>query len=450
MRRCCLLFFVAASAALAATRTVANSAELTAAIAAAKPGDTIVMRDGAWKDERIVLNSAGAAGAPVTLRAQTPGKVMLGGASSLTFATPYVNAEGLLFQDGAIAKGTVISFKSDHCRFTDSAIVNYNPAELTTQYYWVYFEGSDNVVERDLFRAKNHMGPLVGNAIKDARHNTVARCYFKDIGSSHGRNGMEIFRVWGYGGNEEMGDDGAFFTIDANLFDHADGESMEIISLKSNRNRVTGNTIRATLGGITNRSGNFNTIANNIILCEGRKGAYGMRVTGQQQHVTNNTIARCDYGIMLVSGEFIERDVTGKYDPIKRDGTPLGRVPRYGWVRQGEFTRNTFIDNTGPDLMMGGNYKSGWPASQRFLLPEDNLIGENVIVKHGGGVAAEATAADVAPPLDAFHFQPNRFVNNTLYGGTTALPGFTTKDPGLAPALPIKPLTPADVGPSWK
>jgi poly(beta-D-mannuronate) lyase len=450
MRTRNLLLLLAASTALAATRPAANSAELATAIAAAKPGDTIVLRDGIWKDERIVLTSAGAPGAPITLRAQTPGKAVLGGASSLTFAAPYVNVEGLLFQDGAIDKGSVISFKSDHCRFTESAIVNYNPAELTTQYYWVYFEGSDNVAERDLFQAKNHMGPLVGNAIKDSRRNTVARCYFKDIGSSHGRNGMEIFRIWGYGGNEDMGDDGAFFTIDANLFDHADGESMEIISLKSNRNRVTGNTIRATLGGITNRSGNFNTIANNLILCEGRKGAYGMRITGQQQQVTNNIVERCDYGIMLVSGEFIERDVTGKYDPVKREGTPLGRVPRYGWVRQGRFTGNTFIDNTGPDLVIGGNYKSGWPGSQRFLLPEDNLIAENVIVKHAGGVAAEATAADIAPPLDAFHFQPNRLVNNTLFGGTTVLPGFATKAPGLAPTPAIKPLTSSDVGPAWK
>jgi hypothetical protein len=68
-----------------------------------------------------------------------------------------------------------------------------------------------------------------------------------------------------------------------------------------------------------------------VILCEGRKGAYGMRITGQHQSVHDNYIARCDYGIMLISGEFIDRDLTGKYDPVKREGTPLGRVPRYGW-----------------------------------------------------------------------------------------------------------------------
>jgi poly(beta-D-mannuronate) lyase len=449
------LIILLAVAAAASEKTVSTAAELEAAVGSAKPGDSILLRDGTWKDVRIVLNTAGSAAAPITLHAQTPGKVILAGASNLTFSAPYVAAEGLLFRDGAIAKGSVITFQSDHCRLANSAIVNYNPPELTTAYYWVYFAGSDNLVERTLFEAKNHMGPLVGNAIKDARRNTVEKCYFKDIGSSHGRNGMEIFRIWGYGGNEELGEDGAFFTIEGNLFERADGESMEIISLKSNRNRVLHNTIRATLGGITNRSGNFNTIAGNIILCEGRKGAYGMRITGQHQRIEDNFISGCDYGIMLVSGEYIERDVTGKYDPIKREGTPLGRVPRYGWVRETDVLHNTFVDNTGTDLMIGGNYKSGWPGSQRFLFPEDNAISGNVIIKSGGGTAVDAAALDTNPPLDAFHFKPNRFAENMIFGGDiriTPVPiGLVGKNPKLRPSpAPHMPLRAGDVGPSFQ
>jgi poly(beta-D-mannuronate) lyase len=436
----------------AAVKTVANLDELNTAIAGARPGDTIVLRDGTWSDAAIVLNAAGSASAPVMLRAETSGKVVLAGASSLVFAAPYVTVEGITFQDGAIAKGSMVTFRSDHGRLIDTAIINYNPSDLTKAYYWVYFEGNDNRVERCLFEAKNHMGPLVGNAIKDSRRNAVSGSYFHNIGSSHGRNGMEIFRIWGYGGNEELGDDGAFFTIEGNLFDHADGESMEIISLKSNRNRVVNNTIRATLGGITNRSGNFNTISGNAILCEGRKGAYGMRVTGQQQQITDNYIERCDYGIMLVSGEFIGRDLTGKYDPIKREGTPLGRVPRYGWQRASEISGNTLVDNSGVDLMIGGNYKSGWPASQRMLLPEDDAIAGNVIVKHGGGIAIDAPAQDTAPPLDAFHFKPQRFAANIVSGGEIRLnpvpAGIEVKPAIPAPPRP-KTLGPGDVGPLW-
>lgn len=58
MFRLPLLLALAACAA-ATTRTVSTPAELDAALAAAKPGDTILLRDGAWKDARIVLASAG-------------------------------------------------------------------------------------------------------------------------------------------------------------------------------------------------------------------------------------------------------------------------------------------------------------------------------------------------------------------------------------------------------
>ena len=84
----------------------------------------------------------------------------------------------------------------------------------------------------------------------------------------------------GYGMNEELGSDGAFFTLERNLFEEAHGEAAEIISIKSNRNVVRFNTFRKTKGGITNRSGNFNVIEGNFILGEGEPRSYGIRVTG--------------------------------------------------------------------------------------------------------------------------------------------------------------------------
>jgi poly(beta-D-mannuronate) lyase len=415
-------------------KKVSDAEELRAALSSAKPGDTIVMRNGVWRDAKLDLRAAGTASASITLRAETPGKVILTGSSSLTYTAPYVNVEGLLFRDGALTSGSVVTFKSDHGRLVDSAIIDYNPANPLTKYYWVFFEGNDNLVDRCAFKGKTNMQPLIGNAIASSRRNGVVHSLISDMGSSHGRNGMEMFRIWGYGGNEELGNDGAYFTIEGNLFEHADGEEMEIISLKSNRNRVLNNTIRTTLGGITNRSGNFNTIAGNIILCGGRRGAYGMRTTGQHQRIYNNYISGCDFGIMLVSGEFIDRDLTGKYTPIQRDGTPLGRVPRYGWVRESEVVHNTLVDNAGTDIIIGGNYKSGWPESQRMLFPEDNLIANNLIAKTGGGTVVEETVPDTKPPLDSFHFKPNHFVGNMVFGGEVRLStaeGFTTIDPKL-------------------
>src|SRR5438046_2580977 len=50
-----------------------NQEDLTKAISSAKPGDTIVMSDGVWKDASIVFSGEGEKDKPITLRAQTPG-----------------------------------------------------------------------------------------------------------------------------------------------------------------------------------------------------------------------------------------------------------------------------------------------------------------------------------------------------------------------------------------
>lgn len=431
-----------------------SAVELAAVLKEARPGDTIVLESGTWRDATIDLTRGGTAGAPITIRAREPGRVMLTGASSLTFSAPYIVVDGLLFAQGALTKGSVVTFHSDHDRLTRSAIVDYNPPDAATPYYWVYFDGSDNRLDHSSFKGKSHQQPLVGNAIAGSRRNTTDHCAFTDIPYVANRNGREIFRIWGYGGNEELGEDGAFFTIEDNLFDHADGEGEEIISLKSNRNIVRRNTIRQTRGGITNRSGNYNTIEQNSILCEGYPGAYGMRVTGQHQRLVNNDIERCAYGIHLMAGEYIQESLTPSYQPIVRAGTPLGRVPAYNQPKHVLVAHNTLAGNQDADLLFGKGYKTGWPTAQRVLLPEENDIEYNLIRKANGGVAVDAPPRDTEPPLARFTFAANHFAGNVVQGGRIALTpvpaGFSTQpDAKAGVAVALHPLTARDVGAGW-
>jgi poly(beta-D-mannuronate) lyase len=451
-----------AGVARAGERTVANSDELAAAIKAAKPGDVIVMRDGEWKDVVIDVTTGGSAQSPLTIRAQTPGKVTLNGASRLRLGAPHVVVDGLLFKGGAIAKGQVIHFNSDHGRVTQCAVIDYNPADVATSYYWVFFEGSHNRLDHCLLKGKSHQQPVVGNAgggssaddsKKTSRHNTVDHCHFLDIPHVPGRNGREIFRIWGYGGNEEVGDDGAFFTVEDNLFERAHGEGAEIISLKSNRNIVRRNTIRGTRGGITNRSGNFNRIEENIVLGDGQDGATGIRIAGQGHTIRGNYIEGCESGINIMCGEFFESALTNEFDPILRETAPLKRVPRYGWVRNATIAGNTLVAISREDFVVGSSYKSGWPKSQRVLVPEGLTVEKNVVIKPRGGVVVQGTTPDRLPPLDRFAFKPNLFRGNAFAGDgriefAPAREGFNRVDKIEKPA--ITPLTPADVGPVWR
>lgn len=476
---------------------VKNIRELNEAMAAVRPGDQIEMADGTWQDAIIDFSATATEADPITLRAQTAGKVILTGSSKITFSQPHLIADGLLFQNGIPASGNVIDFKADHCKLTNTAVINYNPPVPEQEYYWVFFSGSHNQVENCFFEGKNNNQPLVGNDQDDSRYNQVRYCYFKDIPYSN-VNGREIFRIWGYGRSEELGEDGGFFTIEYNLFERAHGEGTEIISFKSNRNIARYNTIKATRGGITVRSGNYNTIKGNFILGEKESGTSGIRMAGQGHKVINNYIADVTGdGLTLMTGEYIETDLTGNYNPVLREGTPLGRVPRYGHVRNGLFAHNTFINVGGTDIIVGSSYKANWNGSQRILIPENNTIANNLIVKEAAtaGTAVTTPAQDRNAPLNIFSFQPNEYKGNMLHRGTVDISpepaGFRMADPMLTlsaeniyypaknspakdagmvlatatdknsgkpdkgtAALPDgagvrRPLTPGDVGPNW-
>src|SRR5678815_2254228 len=84
----------------AADIKVSSAADLAAALPDVKAGDTLVMVDGAWFNQALVFKAAGTQAQPITLRPQTPGKVVLYGKSSLKIDGQYLVVSGLLFKDG--------------------------------------------------------------------------------------------------------------------------------------------------------------------------------------------------------------------------------------------------------------------------------------------------------------------------------------------------------------
>jgi poly(beta-D-mannuronate) lyase len=92
---------------------VADQIEYKAAVKAAKPGDSIILRDGEWRDAQLVFTGAGTADKPITLTAQTKGKVLLTGASNLRLGGSHLLVSGLVFKHGFSPTDQVISFRRD-------------------------------------------------------------------------------------------------------------------------------------------------------------------------------------------------------------------------------------------------------------------------------------------------------------------------------------------------
>lgn len=437
---------------------VSNLAELNQALGSAAPGDTIVMADGTWQDTVINLAVAG----PLTLRAQTPGKVLLTGRSAVALNSPDLTVSGLTFTDGQAPAGvgSVIAFNSDNGRVTDTAVVRFNPADPATAYYWVYFRGGRNRFDHGLLEGKSHQEPLVGNDRGlAAKYNAVDHTRFANVPNIK-RNGMEGLRIWGYGQwAEEGAEEGAYFTIEHNVFEHVDGDD-EIISLKSNHNTVRFNTIKASSGGLVLRYGNYNTVENNVILGEGYPASEGIRVSGDHHTVRGNYVAGVSgYGLKVTSGEHMfdankQLDyLTPDFAPQKNPLTPYGYLFHYGQVTDSTFTANVFVNNAKSDMHLGWFYKNHWPGYQMVLLPERNTFSGNLSYKPNGGVAVATSTQDTAAPLEKFTFEPNTFQGNVVFGGTLDIHApNTTQGIVVVPGNPQSPPPPAEtaqVGPSY-
>jgi poly(beta-D-mannuronate) lyase len=437
---------------------VRTNGQLTAALARAQAGDVVILAKGEWRDADIVFNKGGLRGSPVALRAEVPGETILTGASSLEINAPYVTVDGLFFHAGSVSKSAVILFNSDHGVVKNTAIVDYNPSSFETAYYWVFFNGDSNTLDRCYFKGKNNMQPLIGNAIEESRRHVVTRCYFKNIPHAEA-NGREIIRVWGAGKFGPNDKDGAYFTIAENLFDHADGEGTEIVSLKSNYNKLLNNTVIATRGCLNIRRGNFNTVQGNIILGQGVEGAQGLRMAGERNIVQGNYVSGTEYGIQVSTGEFIKNALTPAYKPdIKGKSGDEERIAAYPQNRDVTITNNVTADITGADLEIGGGYKKHWPEAQLVLLPENCTIKNNRFVRPKGGESVIGTTPDKTGPLARLTFRPNVYAGNVLVGGKNA---YAPAAGGMrSQSLPsgwseareraaLKPLSAKDVGPAW-
>ena len=86
------------STANAAVERVCNKSDLRKALNAAGPGDTIEMCAQTWNNVSIEFDATGTMAKPVVLRAETPGKTILTGATRIVLAGTHLVVDGLVIR----------------------------------------------------------------------------------------------------------------------------------------------------------------------------------------------------------------------------------------------------------------------------------------------------------------------------------------------------------------
>ena len=429
--------------ALARDMLVADQAQYKAAVKKAQPGDTIILADGEWRDFQIVFTGNGSAAKPITLTAQTKGKVTITGQSNLRIGGQHLLVSGLVFKNGASPTNEVISFRRDSktlatdTRVTEVVIDGYSKTDRRVEDIWVALYGTGNRIDHSHFEGKTNSGVTLavirraGDPL-DNRHR-IDHNYFGPR-PPLGSNGGETIRI----GTSEESLSASNTTIERNIFDRTSGE-VEIVSIKSGGNIIRENLVLEAQGAFVLRHGNGNLVERNIFFGKGVPDTGGVRVINRDQIVRDN------YFEGLAGTSF-------KSAISMMNGVPNSVINRYHQVANARIEGNSIIDSARITLAAGADAeRSAAPVDSKF---ERNLIvgaqGQDPFRAEGeiGGIAmAGNVEAKVAKPLlgagvEQREVKLERAANGLLYPADPALAA-------VGAPRDLKPVKRGEVGASW-
>ncbi len=391
-------------------KLVRNSKELQQAMEKAEPGDIISMANGVWKDVAIKFKAHGTKEKPITLRAETAGKVFVEGQSYLNLGGEYLVVDGLFFRNGYTPKKTVISFKVDskniahHSKVTNCVLDGFTQLDRDVNDHWVEFWGRNNELSNCYIAGKSNPGPTVRVFLKGNEHiynyHTIKNNYFGErprLGGPHGET-MQI-------GDSYTSMTPSHTQVENNLFERCNGE-VEIISSKSNFNVFRHNVFFESEGSLVLRHGNYANIDGNIFIGnDNSKFIGGIRVINTGHWITNN------YFYKLKGEEF--------RSPLAvMNGIPKSPLNRYNQVTDVVVAYNTYVDCETPfQFSVGANTSKSdvLPASEiRSARPIRTIVANNIIYDQQQDNKAIVKAYDT---IEDVHFE-NNYAN---YSDTSGL-----------------------------
>ncbi|MBD0777262.1 DUF4957 domain-containing protein [Maribacter sp. ANRC-HE7] len=339
---------------------VHNLAEFDKAVLEAEPGTEIVLANGVWKDVQIKFIGEGTKDKPITIKAETPGKVFIEGVSNLEIAGNYLVVKGLFFRNGYTPTGDVIAFRTseekvaNYSRVTNCVILDYNQLQRDKDDLWVQFYGTHNTLDHCYIAGKTNGGPTVR---VDLKGNQSIRNYHQIVNNHFGPRPRKG------GARGETIQLGSSFTsmspsnttIANNLFEECNGE-VEIISSKTNFNEIRNNVFYKSEGSVVTRHGNYAIIDGNYFIGDGvNKNFGGIRLVNTGHWVINN------YFYNIIGENF--------RSPLAvMNGIPKSPLNRYNQVTDVVVAYNTYVDCKSP-----WQFGVGTNIAQADVLPKSEI-----------------------------------------------------------------------------
>lgn len=397
---------------------VSNIDELNNAIRNAEAGDKIVMANGDWKDVQIKFFGNGTETKPISLRAETPGEVIIKGQSNLSLGGTYLKVEGLHFTNGYSPTRSVISFAlnkdtlAHHSTVSNCVITDFNKPRRNQSDLWVNMKGRHNQLDHCYIAGKANRGPTVR---VDLEGNESIKNYHKIINNHFGPRppkggpSAETIQI----GNSYTSMAPSYTMVANNLFERCNGE-VEVISSKTNFNEFRNNVFYKSEGSLVTRHGNYCTIDGNYFIGDNESDHIGgIRLIGTGHWVTNNYFYN-------LNGKIFRSPLA------VMNGIPKSPLNRYIQVTDVVVAYNSWINCINPlQFGVGSNIaeKDVLPASEiRSERPIRTIVANNLI---------HNTVGDKEPivahdQLDGIEFKSNLINNQNVSFEPTE--GFEVKD----------------------
>ncbi len=342
---------------------VSDLSEFNQAAGNVQPGTTITFANGDWNDVELRLEGKGTADQPITIKAETPGKVIISGQSNLAFSGEYIVVSGLVFKNGFTPTSEVISFKTskdklaNNSRVTNCVIDNFTQPERFDGDTWVAIYGKNNVFDHNTLIGKGNRGvtlavKMTTEASRENNH-IIENNYFgpREI---LGSNGGETLRI----GTSHYSRSYSNTIVRNNYFDRANGEH-EIISNKACGNEFRNNVFLECQGTLTMRHGHHTLVENNYFLGNRKPNTGGIRIINEYQTVKKN------YMVGLTGHRF-------RGALVIMNGVPNSPINRYNQVVDSFMDNNIVINSDYIQLCAGSDEeRSAVPTGSTF---KNNLI----------------------------------------------------------------------------
>lgn len=385
---------------------VSNADELRLAIRDAKPGHEIIMANGAWTDLQLRFVGYGTENNPISLRAETAGKVIINGESELKLGGEHLVVDGLYFTDGFSPSSAVIQFVinadtlANHCQIVNCVIKDFNKPQRNMTDLWVQFKGRHNQLDHCYLSGKSNRGPTIR---VDLKGNESIYNYHK-ITNNHfgprppkGGPSAETIQI----GDSYTSMSPSHTLVANNLFEHCNGE-VEVISSKTNFNEFRNNVFYKSDGSLVTRHGNYCIVDGNYFIGgEDAEHVGGVRLIGTGHWVTNNYFYK-------LKGQIFRSPLA------VMNGIPKSPLNRYIQVTDVVVAHNSWIDCQSPlQFGVGSNVdeKDVLPPSEiRSARPIRTLVANNLIYNTAGD-KQPVVAHDL---LDGIDFQSNVINNQGL------------------------------------